>query len=60
MFLGMGIEFFLYMYQKLNEQALNVLLIINEEKSHYVFVKDFNNAHKKHFCMSCLQNFTTK
>ena len=37
---------------------------------HYVFIKDFNrlmfsqtktkNVHKKHFCMSCLQNFTTK
>ena len=41
-----------------------------EEKSHNVFIKDFNrlmcsevktqNQHKKHFCMSCLQNFTTK
>ena len=47
-----------------------MLLISNEEKSHYVFVKDFNrlmyseaktkNQHKKHFFMSCLQNFTTK
>ena len=47
-----------------------MLLISNEEKSHYVFIKDFNrlmyseiktkNQHKKHFCMSCLQNFTTK
>ena len=44
--------------------------ISNEEKSHYVFIKDFNrfmysevktkNTHKKHLCMSCLQNFTTK
>ena len=56
--------------KKSNEQVLNVLLISNEEKSHYVFIKDFNrlmysevktkNQHKKHFCMSCLQNFTTK
>ena len=37
MFLGMRIEFFRYMYQK----VLNVLLISNEEKSH-VFIKDFN------------------
>ena len=67
MFLGMRIEFFLYMFQKKsNEQVL--LLISNEEKSHYVFIKDFNRSmysktkHKdrKHFCMSCLQNFTTK
>ena len=60
----------LYVSKKSNEQVLNVLLISNEEKSHYVFIKDFNrlmysevktkNQHKKHFCMSCLQNFTTK
>ena len=49
---------------------LNVLLISNDGKSHYVYIKDFNrlmysevktkNVHKKHFCMLCLQNFTTK
>ena len=35
---------------------------------HYVFIKDFNklmfsktkHKNKKHFCMSCLQNFSTK
>ena len=54
--------------KKSNEQVLNVLLKSNEEKSHYVFIKDFNrlmyskpkNKDKTHFCMSCLQNFTTK
>ena len=71
MFLAMKIKFFHYLFQKKsNEQILNVLLISSEEKSHYVFIKDFNrlmysevkikNAHKKHFCLSCLQNFTTK
>ena len=60
----------LYVSKKLNEQLLNVLLISNGEESHYVFIKDFNrlmysevqtkNQHEKHFCMSCLQNFTTK
>ena len=58
----------LYVSKKSNEQELNVLLISNEEKSHYVFIKDFNRLiysktkHKdrKHFCMACLQNFTTK
>ena len=53
-----------------NEQVLNVLLISNDGKSHYVYIKDFNRlvyskvktkyVHKKHFYMSCLQNFTTK
>ena len=57
----------LYVSKKINEQVLNVLLTSNEEKSHYVFVNDFNrliysevkrkNAHKKLFWMSCLQNF---
>ena len=58
----------LYVSKKCDEQVLNVLLISNEEKSHYVFIKDFNRLmyskakHKdrKHFCMSCLQNFPTK
>ena len=58
----------LYASKKSNEQVLNVLLISNEEKSHYVFIKDFNwlrysktkYKDRKHFCMSCLQNFTTK
>ena len=60
----------LYVSKKSNEQVLNILLISNEEKSHYVFIKDFNrlmysevklkNQHKKHFCMSCLENFTSK
>ena len=58
----------LHVSKKSNEQLLNVLLISNEEKSHYAFIKDFNrllfpktkDAHKKQFCMSCLQNFTTK
>ena len=69
MFLDMEIKFIRYMFQKIsNEQELNVLLISNEEKSHYVFIKDFNRLtyskikHKdrKHFCMACLENFTTK
>ena len=54
--------------KKSNEKVLNVLLISNEEKSHYVFIKDFNrlmysrtkHKDKKRFCMSCLQNVTTK
>ena len=73
-FNGFGYEnivFPLYVSKKSNEQVLNVLLIRNElNESHYVFIKDFiglmylqiktKNVHKKHFCMSCLQNFTTK
>ena len=58
----------LYISQQNNEQVLNVLLINNEEKSLYVFIKDFNSLvyqkskHKgrKYFWMHCLQNFTTE
>ena len=49
----------LYISKKSNEQVLNVLLISNKEKTHYVFIKYFNRLiystteHKdrKHFCM---------
>ena len=58
----------LYISRKRNEQKLNVLLISNGEKSHYVFIKDFSrlmyqktkHKERKHFCMHCLQNFTTE
>ena len=55
--------------EKSNEQVLNVLLIKSETgDSHYVLIKDFNrlmysktkHKYRKHFCMACLQNFTTK
>ena len=49
-------------------QTLNLLLITGKDKSHHVFIKDFNrlmfsgtkHKDKKHYCMSCLQNFTTE
>ena len=58
----------LYVSKKFNEQELNIILISNEEKSHYVLIKGFNilmhskTKHKdrKHFCMSYLKNFTIK
>ena len=60
--------FLLYLSKISNEQVLNVLLISNEEKSHCAFIKDFKrlmyskteNKDRKHFCMSCLHNFTNK
>ena len=60
----------IYISKKSNTQILNALLITSEEKSHYVFIKDFDRLmyskaktktqHKKYFCMACLQNFTTE
>ena len=47
---------------------LNLLLITEKDKYHYVFIKDFNrlmfsrtkHEDKKHYCMPCLQNFSTE
>ena len=58
----------LYISKKSYNQTLNLLLITEKDKSHYVFIKGFNrlmfpktkHKHKKHFCMSCLQSFSTK
>ena len=63
----MKIKFILYTFRKNSyNQTLNLLLITEKNKSHYVFVKDFNrlmfskrkHKDKEHFCMSCLQNFS--
>ena len=47
---------------------MDLLLIVNENKSHYVYIKDFDkfmlqktkNKNKKHFCKSYLQCFSSK
>ena len=56
----------LYISKKSYDQMLNLLLITEQGKSHYVFIKDFNrlmfsrtkHKDKKYHCMSCLQSFT--
>ena len=58
----------LYVSKKSNEQVLNVLLISSEQNSHCVFIKNFNrlmyskikHRDRKHFCMPCLQNFSSR
>ena len=58
----------LYISKKSYDQTLNLLLITEKDKFYYVFIKDFNrlmfsstkHKDKKHYCMSCLQNFTTE
>ena len=47
---------------------MDLLLVIDENKSHYVYIKDFDrfmlhktkNKNKKFFCKSCLQCFSSK
>ena len=51
--------------KKSYDQSLNLLLITQDDKSHYVFIKDFikfmfpktKHKDKKHRCMHCLQSF---
>ena len=43
---------------------MDLLLLIDDDKSHYVYIKDFNRfmfhktKNKKWFCRSCLQWFS--
>ena len=47
---------------------MDLLLLTDDDKSHYVYIKDFNrfmfhktkNKNKKWFCRSCLQCFSSK
>ena len=69
MFLAIKTRYTHCMFQKKsNTQVLNSLLITQDDKSHYVFIKDFNKLmysntkckDKKRYCMHCLQIFTTE
>ena len=50
------------------ENSMDFLLLINDDKSHYVYIKDFDrfmfrkakNKSKKWFCKSCLQGFSSE
>ena len=47
------------------KNSIDLLLLINDDKSHYVYIKDFNtfktkNKNKKWFCRSCLQCFSSE
>ena len=52
-----------YVSDKNFEDSMDLLLLIDDNKSHYVYIKDFNtfmfhktkNKNKKWFCKSCLQ-----
>ena len=58
----------IYVSNQKFENSVDLLLIIDEDKSHYVYIKDFDrfmfhktkNKNKKYFCKSCLQYFSGK
>ena len=58
----------IYVSDQKFENSMDLLLVIDENKSHYVYIKDFDrfmfhktkNKNKKYFCKSCLQCFSSK
>ena len=58
--------FSIYVSDKKFEDSADLLLLINDDKSHYVYIKNFNsfifhktkNRNNKWFCRSCLQCFS--
>ena len=58
----------IYVSDKKFEDSMDLLLLIDDDKSHYVYIKNFNtfmfhktkNRNKKWFCKSCLQCFSSE
>ena len=50
------------------ENLMDLLHVVDDDKSHYVYIKNFDrfmfhkteNKNKKHFCKNCLQCFSSK
>ena len=63
-----GLVFPIYVSDQKFEDSIDLLLLINDDKSHYVYIKDFDrfmfhktkNKNKKWFCRSCLQCFSSE
>ena len=58
----------IYVSDQKSEDSMDLLLLFDNDKSHYVYIKDFDrfmfqktkNKNKKWFCRSCLQCFSSK
>ena len=58
----------IYVSDQKCEGSVDLFLLIDDTKPHYVYIKDFNtfvfhktqNKNKKWFCRSCLQCFTSE
>ena len=63
-----GQPFPIHISKETFEDQMNLLLITEDEKKHYVLIKDFNafmynqtkHKEKTHFCMFCLQCFSSE
>ena len=62
------LTFPIYISDEKFSDSMDLLLLIDDDKSHYVYIKDFNtfmfqktkNKNKKWFCKSCLQCFSSE
>ena len=60
--------FSIYISDQTFKSSIDLLLLINDDQSHYVYIKDFNtfmfhktkNKNKKWFCKSYLQCFSSE
>ena len=60
--------FSIYISDQTFKNSMDLLLLINDDKLHYVYIKDFNafmfhktkNKNKRWFCRSCLQCFSSE
>ena len=63
-----GLVFPIYISDQNFKDSMYLLLLIDNDKSHYVYIKDFDrfmfhktkNKNKKWFCKSCLQCFSSE
>ena len=63
-----GLVFPIYVSDQKFEDSIDLLLLINDDISHYVYINDFDrfmfhktkNKDKKWFCRSCLQCFSSE
>ena len=63
-----NLTFPVYVSNEKFDNCMDLLLISSENKSHYVYIKDFNrfmcnktkNKNKKYFCKCCLQCFSNE
>ena len=58
----------IYVSDQKFKDSMDLLILIDDDKSHYVYIKDFGrfmfhktkNKNKKWFCRSCLQCFSSE
>ena len=58
----------IYLSDQIFEESIDLLPLIDDDKSHYVYIEDFSgymfhkrrNKNKKWFCKTCLQCFSSK